>query len=137
MFSEGQKPFVEKDHLYGLLFVHSLIYFRLFVLFLFGGGGSHAATEGSSEFSASDLDIRCRRSYRSRKQEVNYCETSDSDGSQASTNKDKKKKRRRLSSSNSEGQCRLHQCIFTAQGSIIIQFCLLTDRGFLIDGSYI
>uniref|UniRef100_A0A8C1JHH2 Remodeling and spacing factor 1-like n=1 Tax=Cyprinus carpio TaxID=7962 RepID=A0A8C1JHH2_CYPCA len=60
------------------------------------------ATEGSSEFSASDLDVRCRRSYRSRKQEVNYCETSDSDGSQASTNKDKKKKRRRPSSSDSE-----------------------------------
>uniref|UniRef100_A0A672MJN4 Remodeling and spacing factor 1-like n=1 Tax=Sinocyclocheilus grahami TaxID=75366 RepID=A0A672MJN4_SINGR len=60
------------------------------------------ATEGSSEFSDSDLDVRCRRSYRSRKQEVNYCESSDSDGSQASTNKDKKKKRRRLSSSDSE-----------------------------------
>ncbi|XP_026129700.1 remodeling and spacing factor 1 [Carassius auratus] len=60
------------------------------------------ATEGSSEFSASDLDVRCRRSYRSRKQEVNYCESTDSDGSQASTNKDKKKKRRRLSSSDSE-----------------------------------
>uniref|UniRef100_A0A8C2FPX4 Remodeling and spacing factor 1-like n=1 Tax=Cyprinus carpio TaxID=7962 RepID=A0A8C2FPX4_CYPCA len=59
-------------------------------------------TEGSSEFSASDLDVRCRRSYRSRKQEVNYCESSDSDGSQASTNKDRKKKRRRLSSSDSE-----------------------------------
>uniref|UniRef100_A0A671LGL6 Remodeling and spacing factor 1-like n=1 Tax=Sinocyclocheilus anshuiensis TaxID=1608454 RepID=A0A671LGL6_9TELE len=59
---------------------------------------------GSSEFSDSDLDVRCRRSYRSRKQEVNYCESSDSDGSQASTNKDKKKKRRRLSSSDSEGQ---------------------------------
>uniref|UniRef100_A0A673K6S4 Remodeling and spacing factor 1-like n=1 Tax=Sinocyclocheilus rhinocerous TaxID=307959 RepID=A0A673K6S4_9TELE len=59
-------------------------------------------TEGSSEFSASDLDVRCRRSYRSRKQEVNYCESSDSDGSQASTNKDKKKKLRRLSSSDSE-----------------------------------
>ncbi|XP_042621263.1 remodeling and spacing factor 1 isoform X1 [Cyprinus carpio] len=59
-------------------------------------------TEGSSEFSASDLDVRCRRSYRSRKQEVNYCESSDSDASQASTNKDRKKKRRRLSSSDSE-----------------------------------
>ncbi len=63
---------------------------------MFGGGVLHAATEGSSEFSASDLDVRCRRSYRSRKQEVNYCESSDSDGSQASTNKDKKKKRRRF-----------------------------------------
>ncbi|CAM4729567.1 unnamed protein product [Leuciscus chuanchicus] len=59
-------------------------------------------TEGSSEYSDSDLDIRFRRSHRSRKQQVNYCETSDSDGSQASTNKDKKKKRRRLSSSDSE-----------------------------------
>ncbi len=45
MFSEGQKPFVEKDHLYGLLFVHSLIYFRLFVLFLFGGGGGVACSD--------------------------------------------------------------------------------------------
>lgn len=62
-----------------------------------------AATEGSSEFSDSDLDIRCRRSHRSRKQQVNYCESSDSDGSQASTNKDKKKGRR-LSSSDSEGK---------------------------------
>ncbi|KAK7120754.1 hypothetical protein R3I94_020669 [Phoxinus phoxinus] len=59
-------------------------------------------TEGSSEYSDSDLDIRFRRSHRSRKQQVNYCESSDSDGSQASTNKDKKKKRRRLSSSDSE-----------------------------------
>ncbi|XP_077098287.1 remodeling and spacing factor 1 [Siphateles boraxobius] len=59
-------------------------------------------TEGSSEYSDSDLDIRFRRSHRSRKQQVNYCESTDSDGSQASTNKDKKKKRRRLSSSDSE-----------------------------------
>ncbi|XP_051541884.1 remodeling and spacing factor 1-like isoform X2 [Myxocyprinus asiaticus] len=59
-------------------------------------------TEGSSEFSDSDLDIRCRRSHRSRKQQVNYCESSDSDGSQASTNRDKKKMRRHLSSSDSE-----------------------------------
>ncbi|XP_051972617.1 remodeling and spacing factor 1-like isoform X2 [Xyrauchen texanus] len=60
-------------------------------------------TEGSSEFSDSDLDVRCRRSHRSRKQQVNYCESSDSDGSQADTNKDRKKKQRRcLSSSDSE-----------------------------------
>ncbi|KAI7793692.1 remodeling and spacing factor 1 [Triplophysa rosa] len=58
-------------------------------------------TEGSSEFSDSDLDVRCRRSHRSRKQQVNYCESSDSDASQGSTKKDKKK-RRRLSSSDSE-----------------------------------
>ncbi|XP_051540212.1 remodeling and spacing factor 1-like isoform X4 [Myxocyprinus asiaticus] len=59
-------------------------------------------TEGSSEFSDSDLDVRCRRSHRSRKQQVNYCESSDSDGSQADTNKDRKKQRRCLSSSDSE-----------------------------------
>ncbi len=91
MFSEGQKPFVWKRQFVRFI-VCSLTDIFPFVCLVFVWGGSHAATEGSSEFSASDLDIRCRRSYRSRKQEVNYCETSDSDGSQASTNKDKKKK---------------------------------------------
>ncbi|XP_023665293.1 remodeling and spacing factor 1 isoform X1 [Paramormyrops kingsleyae] len=57
-------------------------------------------TEGSSEFSASDLDARCRRSRRSRKRQVNYCETSDSEGSQG---RPKAPLRRRLSSSDSEG----------------------------------
>ncbi|XP_046717475.1 remodeling and spacing factor 1 isoform X2 [Silurus meridionalis] len=59
-------------------------------------------TEGSSEFSDSDLDMRRRRSHRSQKKEVNYCEASDSDGSQGSTNRDKAKKRRLLSSSESD-----------------------------------
>ncbi|XP_060765521.1 remodeling and spacing factor 1 isoform X3 [Neoarius graeffei] len=59
-------------------------------------------TEGSSEFSDSDLDMRRRRSHRSQKKQVNYCEASDSDGSQGSTNRDKAKKRRRLSSSESD-----------------------------------
>uniref|UniRef100_A0A3B4DCE2 PHD-type domain-containing protein n=1 Tax=Pygocentrus nattereri TaxID=42514 RepID=A0A3B4DCE2_PYGNA len=63
---------------------------------------SEIATEGSSEFSDSDLDMRRRRSHRSRKKQVNYRETSDSEGSQASTNKDKKKSHRRLSSSESD-----------------------------------
>ncbi|KAG9338699.1 hypothetical protein JZ751_025367 [Albula glossodonta] len=61
-------------------------------------------TEGSSEFSDSDLDMRRRRSRRSLKKQVNYCETSDSDRSQAPTNRDKQRvHRRRLSSSESEG----------------------------------
>lgn len=61
-------------------------------------------TEGSSEFSDSDLDMRRRRSHRSQKKQVNYCEASESDGSQGSTNRDKAKKRRRLSSSESDGE---------------------------------
>ncbi|KAG9351440.1 hypothetical protein JZ751_022690 [Albula glossodonta] len=62
-------------------------------------------TEESSDFSDSELDLRRRRSSRSLKKQVNYCETSDSEGSQAATNRDKQKSthRRRLSSSDSEG----------------------------------
>ncbi|KAM9455964.1 remodeling and spacing factor 1 [Clarias gariepinus] len=63
-------------------------------------------TEGSSEFSDSDLDMRRRRSHRSQKKQVNYCEASESDGSQGSTNRDKAKKRRRLSSSESDASFR-------------------------------
>ncbi|XP_034033570.1 remodeling and spacing factor 1-like [Thalassophryne amazonica] len=59
-------------------------------------------TEGSSEFSDSDLDMSRRRSRRSQKKQVNYCETSESDGSRAGTNRDKMKPRRRLDSSDSE-----------------------------------
>lgn len=92
-------------HTCGLFSVHW--YISLFVWLPIVCGCLHAVTEGSSEFSDSDLDIRYRRSYRSRKQQVNYCESSDTDGSQASTNRDKKK-RRRLSSSDSEGQCHLY-----------------------------
>ncbi|XP_028839776.1 remodeling and spacing factor 1 isoform X2 [Denticeps clupeoides] len=58
-------------------------------------------TEGSSEFSDSDLDMRRRRSRRSQKKQVNYCETSESEGSQPS-NKKKIKSRHRLSTSDSE-----------------------------------
>uniref|UniRef100_A0AAZ3P5M8 Remodeling and spacing factor 1-like n=1 Tax=Oncorhynchus tshawytscha TaxID=74940 RepID=A0AAZ3P5M8_ONCTS len=63
-------------------------------------------SEGSSEFSDSDLDCSQRRSRRSHtKRQVNYCESSgDSDGSKAGTNRDKVKPRRRLASSDSEGQ---------------------------------
>ncbi|XP_028321677.1 remodeling and spacing factor 1 [Gouania willdenowi] len=53
-------------------------------------------TEGSSEFSDSDLDVSRRRSRRSKKLQVNYCETSESEGSQNDTNKRNKVKRRRL-----------------------------------------
>ncbi|XP_064206934.1 remodeling and spacing factor 1 [Anguilla rostrata] len=61
-------------------------------------------TEGSSDFSDNDLDMRRRRSSRSLKKQVNYCETSDTEGSQAATNREKQKPiRRRLSSSDSEG----------------------------------
>ena len=45
-----------------------------------------------------------RRSRRSLKRKVNYCETSESEGSKASTNQDKMKSRRPLTSSDSEGQ---------------------------------
>lgn len=58
-------------------------------------------TEGSSEFSDSDLDMSRRRSRRSQKKKVNYCETSESEGSQAETNRAKMKPRHR---SESDGQ---------------------------------
>ncbi|XP_062309943.1 remodeling and spacing factor 1 [Osmerus eperlanus] len=60
------------------------------------------ATEGSSEFSDSDLDMSRRRSRRSRKKQVNYCETSESEGSRAGANRNKVTSRRRLASSDSE-----------------------------------
>ncbi|XP_078121343.1 remodeling and spacing factor 1 [Sander vitreus] len=60
------------------------------------------ATEGSSEYSDSDLDMSRRRSRRSLKKQVNYCETSESEGSQAETNRAKMKPRHRQDSSDSE-----------------------------------
>lgn len=65
-------------------------------------------TEGSSEFSDSDLDMSRRRSRRSQKKQVNYHETSESDGSQAETNRAKMKPRRQHESSDSEGQSKTH-----------------------------
>uniref|UniRef100_I3JT39 Remodeling and spacing factor 1b, tandem duplicate 1 n=1 Tax=Oreochromis niloticus TaxID=8128 RepID=I3JT39_ORENI len=59
-------------------------------------------TEGSSEYSDSDLDMSRRRSRRSQKKQVNYCETSESEGSQAETNRAKTKPRRRQESSDSD-----------------------------------
>ncbi|XP_051257279.1 remodeling and spacing factor 1 isoform X2 [Dicentrarchus labrax] len=59
-------------------------------------------TEGSSEYSDSDLDMSRRRSRRSQKKQVNYCETSESEGSQAETNRAKMKPRRQQESSDSE-----------------------------------
>ncbi|KAM9333695.1 remodeling and spacing factor 1 [Pholidichthys leucotaenia] len=59
-------------------------------------------TEGSSEFSESDLDMSRRRSRRSQKSQVNYCETSESEGSQAETNQAKMKSRRCRNSSDSD-----------------------------------
>lgn len=63
-----------------------------------------AATEGSSEFSDGDLDMSRRRSRRSHKAQVNYRETSESEGSQAEANRPRLKARRRRDSSDSEGQ---------------------------------
>uniref|UniRef100_A0AAR2LB47 PHD-type domain-containing protein n=1 Tax=Pygocentrus nattereri TaxID=42514 RepID=A0AAR2LB47_PYGNA len=58
-------------------------------------------TEGSSEFSDSDVDMRRRRSRRSQSAHVNYCETSESEGShKAAKQKTGQPRRRRLSSSN-------------------------------------
>ncbi|KAL2096481.1 hypothetical protein ACEWY4_008629 [Coilia grayii] len=59
-------------------------------------------TEGSSDFSDSDVSTRRRRSRRSQRMQVNYCETSESEGSQKGTKK-AHPHRRRLCSSNSEG----------------------------------
>lgn len=61
-------------------------------------------TEGSSEYSDSDLDMSRRRSRRSHKSAVNYCETSESEGSQTGTNRSKMKPRRQHDTSESEGQ---------------------------------
>uniref|UniRef100_A0A3B3QRP8 Remodeling and spacing factor 1 n=1 Tax=Paramormyrops kingsleyae TaxID=1676925 RepID=A0A3B3QRP8_9TELE len=61
-------------------------------------------SEDSADLSEDTLDLRRRRSRRSHQRQVNYCETSDSEGSQAPTNRDRPKvHRRRLSSSDSEG----------------------------------
>ncbi|XP_036441284.1 LOW QUALITY PROTEIN: remodeling and spacing factor 1 [Colossoma macropomum] len=58
-------------------------------------------TEGSSEFSDSDVDVRRRRSRRSQNAHINYCETSESEGShKAAKQKTVQPRRRRLSSSN-------------------------------------
>lgn len=62
------------------------------------------ATEGSSEFSDGDLDVSRRRSRRSHKAQVNYRETSESEGSQADGKRPRVKARRRVDSSDSEGQ---------------------------------
>lgn len=69
-----------------------------------------AVTEGSSEFSDGDLDMSRRRSRRSQKAQVNYRETSESDGSQAGANHSRTKARRQGESSDSEGQ------IFSSRG---------------------
>ncbi|XP_014912297.1 remodeling and spacing factor 1 [Poecilia latipinna] len=59
-------------------------------------------TERSSDYSDSDLDMSRRRSRRSHKKEVNYCETSGSEGSQGGTNRAKMKPRRYQDSSDSD-----------------------------------
>lgn len=80
---------------------HPLIFNRFFVVFFVR---FCAVTEGSSEYSDSDLDMSRRRSRRSQKKQVNYCETSESEGSQAETNRAKTKPRRQQESSDSDGQ---------------------------------
>ncbi|XP_058887151.1 remodeling and spacing factor 1 isoform X1 [Acipenser ruthenus] len=60
-------------------------------------------TERSSDYSDDDLDMRRRRSRRSLKKEVNYCETSESEGSRKGRLTEKHRPHRRmLSSSDSE-----------------------------------
>ncbi|XP_023648279.1 remodeling and spacing factor 1 isoform X2 [Paramormyrops kingsleyae] len=67
-------------------------------------------SEDSADLSEDTLDLRRRRSRRSHQRQVNYCETSDSEGSQAPTNRDRPKvHRRRLSSSDSEGDLRFNK----------------------------
>uniref|UniRef100_A0A3Q1GZ84 Remodeling and spacing factor 1b, tandem duplicate 1 n=1 Tax=Acanthochromis polyacanthus TaxID=80966 RepID=A0A3Q1GZ84_9TELE len=63
---------------------------------------------GSSEFSDSDLDMSRRRSRRHQKKQVNYCETSESEGSQAETNRAKMRPRHQADSSDSDGQSEMH-----------------------------
>ncbi|XP_073707092.1 remodeling and spacing factor 1 [Garra rufa] len=61
-------------------------------------------TEGSNEFSDSDVDVNRRRPRRSQNSQVNYYETSESEGSRKASNQKHSSlpHRRRLSSSNSE-----------------------------------
>ncbi|XP_042631641.1 remodeling and spacing factor 1-like [Cyprinus carpio] len=61
-------------------------------------------TEGSNEFSDSDVDVNRRRPRRSQNSQVNYYETSESEGSRKVSNQKHSSlpHRRRLSSSNSE-----------------------------------
>ncbi|XP_066555424.1 remodeling and spacing factor 1 isoform X2 [Amia ocellicauda] len=56
-------------------------------------------TERSSDYSDDDLDMRRRRSRRSQRAAVNYCETSESEGSHAARRNKHPLHRRRLSSS--------------------------------------
>ncbi|XP_060779457.1 remodeling and spacing factor 1 isoform X3 [Neoarius graeffei] len=59
-------------------------------------------TEGSSEVSDSDVNLSRRRSRRSQKAQINYCETSESEGSQKDLERktNQASRRRRISSSN-------------------------------------
>ncbi|XP_026105225.1 remodeling and spacing factor 1-like [Carassius auratus] len=61
-------------------------------------------TEGSNEFSDRDVDVNRRRLRRSQNSQVNYYETSESEGSRKVSNQKQSSlpHRRRLSSSNSE-----------------------------------
>ncbi|XP_049599075.1 remodeling and spacing factor 1 isoform X2 [Syngnathus scovelli] len=61
------------------------------------------ASQGSSDYSDSDLDVSRRRSRRSHKAHVNYHETSESDGSRAGSHREKNKPGRQPDSSESEG----------------------------------
>uniref|UniRef100_A0A9J7ZZ27 Remodeling and spacing factor 1 n=1 Tax=Cyprinus carpio carpio TaxID=630221 RepID=A0A9J7ZZ27_CYPCA len=63
-------------------------------------------TEGSNEFSDSDVDVNRRRPRRSQNSHVNYYETSESEGSRKASGQKHSSlpHRRRLSSSNSEGE---------------------------------
>ncbi|KTF82458.1 hypothetical protein cypCar_00024934 [Cyprinus carpio] len=75
-----------------------------------GDAGSYDAsewcseTEGSNEFSDSDVDVNRRRPRRSQNSHVNYYETSESEGSRKASGQKHSSlpHRRRLSSSNSE-----------------------------------
>lgn len=59
-------------------------------------------TEGSSDVSDSDVNLSRRRSRRSQKAQINYCETSESEGSQKTSERktNQAPRRRRISSSN-------------------------------------
>uniref|UniRef100_A0A3P8WAW3 Remodeling and spacing factor 1b, tandem duplicate 1 n=1 Tax=Cynoglossus semilaevis TaxID=244447 RepID=A0A3P8WAW3_CYNSE len=97
--------------------------FRLSESFPFGHSSSiiyvsvRPVTEGSSEYSDSDLDMSRRRSRRSQKPTVNYCETSESEGSQPSAKRPKLKSSRRPESSDSEGQSEENVLIKKAEES--------------------
>lgn len=116
---KGEKEELSFDSLQLILSGHFLVQYLLFL----------PVTEGSSEYSDSDLDMSRRRSRRSHKKAVNYCETSESEGSQAETKRSKMKPQRRYDSSESEGQSEAVVTAGICCRNLYLKFSLSTWTG--------